>query len=96
MDRTLSQPEWELCKELYKNIHRHSLGWMKDADGRPTAVFGQGSPREGQPIPVKYFPRLTTKVVKRAIRGRRPLYKGQSLFAHWRSVLYHLGKDPYS
>jgi hypothetical protein len=96
MEGRLSRSEWELCKELYDDINKHSLGWMKAADGRRIAVFGQGSPREGQPIPVKYFPRLTSKVVKRATWGRRPLYRGPTLFGRWRGFLYHIGKDKYS
>jgi hypothetical protein len=95
MEDRLSRSEWELCKELYDDINKYSLGWMKDADGRRMAVFGQGSPREGQPIPVKYFPRLTSKVVKRATWAP-PLYKGPTLFGRWRGFLYHIGKDKYS
>lgn len=67
---------------------------MDDGAGwKPIAIFGKGSPREGQPVPVEHFPHLTAKVVKRAIRGRRPLYKGPSLQARWRDVLFRLGMD---
>ncbi|MDQ0678725.1 hypothetical protein QFZ30_002107 [Arthrobacter pascens] len=96
MERTLPRAEWDLCNELNMDIYKHGLGWMKAPNERPVAVFGQGSPREGQPIPVKYFPRLTAKVVKRAARGRRPIYKGPSMLERWRGFLYHIGKDKYS
>lgn len=88
----LSQAEKELCRELEKGIYRRRVGWMKGPDGRSVAVFGHGSPREGQPIPVKYLPRLTAKVVRRANWGR-PICRGPSLLEGWRGFLYHIGKD---
>jgi hypothetical protein len=88
---TMSGADYRLCIELGQDIRRHSVGWMRGPDGRPVAVFGQGSPREGQPIPLKYFPHLTAKVVKRATRGRRPFYKGPSVQERWRGLLHHLG-----
>ena len=75
----LSSDEFRRLNELGGDLSRYGVGWMTGPAGQPIAIFGKGSPREGQPVPVEHFPHLTAKVVKRALRGRRPWYKGPSL-----------------
>lgn len=94
--RTMSEAEYDFASTLATDLRRYGVGWKAGPGGRPVAVFGQGSPREGQPVPVGYFPHLTAKVVKRAIKGRRLLYKGPSLRERWQGVLYNLGMDKHS
>jgi hypothetical protein len=94
--RTMSDADYALAQELATDISQWGVGWTIGPERQPIAVFGKGSPREGQPVPVQFFPHLTAKVVKRATKGRRLFYKGPSRKERWRNVRYHLGMDKNS
>lgn len=53
--RTTTEPEYDIASTLATDLRRYGVGWTAGPGGRPVAVFGHGSPREGQPVPGGIF-----------------------------------------